>query len=173
MWRDLVSHSTLCERWSWRKISCVSPVAPSCISAGKKTWEPYLKLLKCGSQLGILKAGFIQQSQVPIKLDNVCCVVIQPWFSGEKNISNFLVFLPKATEKKERANKQINKYLSRRAILLPHCISPTVATDVVQLNPTSNGRKEAALHWHMGQQNGHREGLILRLCLCHGSILCL
>lgn len=53
-------------------------MAQPCVSAGKKPWEPYLKLLNYGSQLGTFNAGFIQQSQIPIKLHNVCCVVIQP-----------------------------------------------------------------------------------------------
>lgn len=53
-------------------------MAQPCISAAKKPWEPYLKLLNYGSQLRIFKAGFIEQSQIPIKLHNVCRVVIQP-----------------------------------------------------------------------------------------------
>jgi len=53
------------------------------------------------------------------------------------------VFLPKATERKEAANKKKNK---RRAILLSRCIKPTVAKDILQLKPRLNGRKERVLH---------------------------
>lgn len=63
----------------------------------ERTEGPYLKFPNDSIQLGSFKAGFIQQSQIPIKLHNVSRVVNEPWFPGEENVSHFLVIFPKAT----------------------------------------------------------------------------